>query len=348
MAPFAARFPSASPPGDGSPALSSRILLVIVAGIATAPVWAPETLRRLVIARLETISRRPVEVDAVELDLWRRPRQPARRPAARAGRGRRTPGSRSPRSIGSISTCESCRWRSGACACARPCSADRPCAWCGRPDGDFNFSDLLRGPATVARPLDLEVERFSLRGGTVVLVDRALAEPRTWTSERIEIDARDVSTRHARGSVTGRSVTAGAPVTIEVTKLRLHPVELQATVVSEGVDLALTDVYLPPDAPVRLAGGRATTRLTVALHARDGLTADATGRFEDVVIAPAGGGEPLAVVPALTAELGGFGFRDGAVRVARLSADGTMSVRDPTARAGSPSGSPPCAPEWRT
>ena len=88
--------------------------------------------------------------------------------------------------------------------------------------------------------------------------------------ERIEIDARDVSTRHARGSVTGRSVTADAPVTIEVTKLRLHPVELQATVVSEGVDLALTDVYLPPDAPVRLAGGRASTRLTVTHHWRDG------------------------------------------------------------------------------
>ena len=127
-----------------------------------------------------------------------------------------------------------------------------------QPDGDFNFSDLLRGPAAAARPLDLEVERFSLRGGTVVLVDRALAEPRTWTSERIEIDARNVSTRHARGSATGRSVTAGAPVTIEVTRLRLHPVELQATVVSEGVDLGL-DRRVP-------AAGRAGAACRRARH----------------------------------------------------------------------------------
>jgi hypothetical protein len=310
-------------------------LIVIVAGLTTTSIWGPELLRRLVVARLEAVSGRPAAVGAAELDLWRgRISLRDVRVAELAAQG---DGAEPfvaldrldlhlrvlPLLLGRVRV--------------RDAQLSAPTVRVVRkPDGDFNFSDLLRGPVAAARPVDLEVERFSLRGGTVVLVDRALREPRTWTSERIEIDARDVSTRHARGSATGRSVTAGAPVTIEMTNLRLHPVELKATVESEGLDLGLADVYVPPDAPVRVARGRATTRLSVTLHAREGLSADATARFEDVVLVPAGGGEPLAIIPALTAELGGFGFRDDAVRVGRLAADGTMSVRDPTARAGAP------------
>ena len=44
------------------------------------------------------------------------------------------------------------------------------------------------------------------------------------------------------------------------------------------------------------------------------------------------GGEPLALVPALTAQVSGFGLRDEAFQVQRFVADGTMSIRDPTAK----------------
>src|SRR4029453_1148531 len=79
------------------------------------------------------------------------------------------------------------------------------------PGGTFNFSDLIERPGTPMRPLDVAVDRFALSGGTIPLEDRALPEPRTWSSEQISIEAHNVSTRRADGSAVGRSVTAGGP-----------------------------------------------------------------------------------------------------------------------------------------
>ena len=96
------------------------------------------------------------------------------------------------------------------------------------PTGEFNFSDMIHRARTSGRALDVTVERFRLTGGTATLEDQALPERRTWTSEGITIDARNVSTRQDDGHAIGRSVTGGAPVSVEVTDLRLYPVRLQA------------------------------------------------------------------------------------------------------------------------
>jgi Domain of Unknown Function (DUF748) len=202
------------------------------------------------------------------------------------------------------------------------------------PGGEFNLSDLVQGSDTPGRPLDVTVDRFALTGGRVTLEDQALPESRTWTSEQINIEAHDVSTRGAEGRAIARSVTAGAPVAMEVTKLRLYPVHLQATVTMEGVDLTPLRVYFPPEAPIALTRGRASTTVSVMLDARDGLRADATGRFEDLSLEERGGRDPLALVPTLTVEVTGFGFREGELQLSRLAVDGRMSVRDPSATQG--------------
>jgi hypothetical protein len=202
------------------------------------------------------------------------------------------------------------------------------------PSGEFNLSDLVHSSGTTGGGFDVTVDRFVLTGGRATLQDQALPESRTWTSEQITIEAHDVSTRGAEGRAIGRSVTAGAPVSIEITKLRLHPVHLQATVTTEGMDLTPLRVYLPLHAPVVLTRGRASTRVFVNLDARDGLRADATGLFEDVVLGEPGGRDPLALVPTLTVEVGGFGFREGDLQLSRLAVDGRMSVRDPSATQG--------------
>jgi hypothetical protein len=202
------------------------------------------------------------------------------------------------------------------------------------PAGDFNFSDLIQASGTTARPLDVTVDHFALSGGTVTLEDRALAEPRTWTSEQITIEARNVSTRRDDGSAVGRSLTVGAPVSLEIKNLRLYPIHLQATVTMEGADLTPLQVYVPPSAPILFARGRASTTLTVTLDSREGLRADATGRFEDLALLRPEGGEAFAVVPKLTAEIAGFGFRDGDLQLARLAVNGTMSVRDASMKQG--------------
>jgi hypothetical protein len=205
-----------------------------------------------------------------------------------------------------------------------------------RPTGDFNLSDLIRSSGTTGRVLDVTVDHFVLTGGTVTLEDQALPERRTWASEQIMIEARNVSTRSDGGSAIGRSMTAGAPVLVEIANLRLYPVRLQATVTVEGLDLTPARVYLPPDAPVILHRGRASTSVTVALDAREGIRADATGRFEDIALVRRDGGVLLALVPKVTTQVNGFALRGGDLRLALLAVDGTMSVRDPRAKQGRP------------
>jgi Domain of Unknown Function (DUF748) len=202
------------------------------------------------------------------------------------------------------------------------------------PSGDFNLSDLIESSGPSGRVLDVTVDHFALSGGTVTLEDRALAEPRTWSSEQITIEARNVSTRRSDGSAVGRSVTVGSPVTLEIRNMRLYPVHLQATLTTENVDLTPLQVYVPPSAPILITRGRASTSLAITLDARDGLRVDATGRLEDVSLVSSDGGAPIAVVPRLTAEIGGFGFRDGDLQLARLAIDGAVTARDPALAPG--------------
>jgi hypothetical protein len=205
------------------------------------------------------------------------------------------------------------------------------------PTGGFNISDLIQSSGTTGRVFDVTVDHFAVLGGTVALEDRALPEPRTWTSEQINIEAHNLSTRRDDGRAVGRSVTAGAPVAVEVKDLRLYPIRLQATVTVEGLDLTPARVYFPPDAPAILDRGRASASVTVTLDAREGIRADARGRLEDVAVVRRDWGEPLAVVPKLTTQVSGFAFREGGeLRLAQLAVEGTISVRDPRAKPGAP------------
>jgi hypothetical protein len=114
------------------------------------------------------------------------------------------------------------------------------------------------------------VDRFVLRRGAVTLEDRALSEPHTWRSERIEIDARNLSTRRNDGTAVASSVTAGAPVSLTMRNMRMYPIHFDADMETKGFDLALARLYFPPDAPVVLDRGRASSKLSITLDARDG------------------------------------------------------------------------------
>jgi uncharacterized protein involved in outer membrane biogenesis len=187
------------------------------------------------------------------------------------------------------------------------------------PEGEFNFSDLVRGSGETGGPIDLTVDRFSLVRGTVTLNDQALPRSQTWRSEQIAVEARNVSTRGDDGTARASSVTAGAQVSIDVKRFRLYPIHLEATVITEGLDLALATVYLPPDAPVVVDRGRASTSVTVAFDARDGLRADATARLQDIAVVRSGGRDPVAVSPGVRVELAGFAFREGDLRLGRCA-----------------------------
>lgn len=306
------------------------LAILVVAGGVTLYLL-PELVRRTAIARVEAMTDRPAAIDRVEVDLFTgRITVHGFRLSERDGQTPFADFERlelrvhlPPLLVGHL--------------VLRELVLTDPTARVVRlPAGEFNFSDLIRRSGTTSRALDVTVERFRLTGGTVTLEDQALPERRTWTSEAITVDARNVSTRRDDGQATGRSVTGGAPVSVEVTNLRLHPVRLQATVTVEGLDLTPARVYLPPDAPVVLSGGRASMSVAVALDAREGLRGDATGRFEDITAVRRDGGEPLARVPGMTARVSGFALAEGALQVGELAVDGTLGVRDPLAQPGAP------------
>jgi hypothetical protein len=77
--------------------------------------------------------------------------------------------------------------------------------------------------------------------------------------------------------VVARSVTAGAPASLELTKVRLRPIHLEAVAKTTGLDLGLARLYFPPDAAVVLEQGRASSTFEMVLDAREGIRATATG-----------------------------------------------------------------------
>ena len=299
------------------------LLGLILIGGAALLYALPEIVRWVAVARIHAATDRPVSIEAVELNLLT---------GRVAVRGFRLAERDHPAPFADVDRLEA-RLHLPSLLLGRLWIrelrvTDSTVRVVRRPAGDFNFSDLIQASATTTGPLDVTVDHFALTGGTVTLEDRALAEPRTWTSEQITIEARNVSTRRNDGSAIGRSLTVGAAVALEITHLRLYPIHLRAAITIEGADLTPLQVYVPPAVPIVIARGQASTTLTVTLDSRDGLQVDATGRLDNVALLRPEGGEPFAIVPNLTTEIAGFGFRDGEVQVMRVAVDGTVSVRE--------------------
>ncbi|HZA41113.1 MAG TPA: DUF748 domain-containing protein [Actinomycetota bacterium] len=302
------------------------VCIVLVGGAATW-YWLPELIRQVAVARIHAMTGRPVSIEAVRLNLLTG-RFTIRdfRLAEREGTAPFADFAQLDIRVYLPSLLRGHLW-------IRELVLRDSTVRVVRVAGDeFNFSDLIQTSGATSKALDVTVDRFALTGGTVTLEDRALPEWRTWASEHITIEAHNLSTLRGDGRAVGRSVTAGAPVAVEVNNLRLYPIHLRATVRVEGLDLSMARVYFPPSAPVIVDRGRASTSVTVALDARDGLRVDADGQFEDVAFVKADEDTPLALVPKLTAQVTGFGVREGDLQLEQLAVEGTMDVREPTAK----------------
>jgi uncharacterized protein involved in outer membrane biogenesis len=103
----------------------------------------------------------------------------------------------------------------------------------------FNISDLLDRPARPPSRLGVTIDHLRITDGTVILEDRTLRPPRTWRSERIAIEARNLSTARGDGTADGSTIVAGSPVHVHVEDLRLQPIHVRAHVTVGNADLAL-------------------------------------------------------------------------------------------------------------
>src|SRR5882762_2808835 len=298
----------------------SAVLLVAVAATMLA---LPTLARYVAIARLQAITKRPVSIDRVDVQLLSgRFTIHGFRVAEPDGSAPFADCERLEARLRLVSLLRGHLW-------VRELVVQKPTVRVVRLGNDFNFSDLIEGSETTEKKIDVTVDRFGLVDGTVTFEDRALPERRTWTSENIHIEAHNVSTLRDDGTVVARSVTAGAPNVVEIERFRLYPIHLQATATVKGLDVALARLYLPSDAPVVLDRGRVSSILKVTVDARDGVRADLTGEVEDLALVRPGEREPVTQIPKLTAQLTDFTFRDDQVRVGQFELKGSASVRDP-------------------
>src|SRR5262245_30362205 len=296
--------------------------LTLVLLIAIVVLWPP-LVRHLLIAQIQVLTHRPVTIESVHVNpLTGRVALKGLRLLDRDGQ---SPFAEFERLDVSVRPLAALRGHLSI----RDAVLEGPVVRVVRSGETFNFDDLVQSSGSGGRVLDVTVDRFVLRRGTVTLEDRALSEPQTWRSEQIEIEARNLSTRRGDGTATATSMTAGAPVKFVIRNMRLYPIHLVADVTTEGFDLSLARLYLPPDAPVNLDRGRASSTLHVTLDAKQGVSASATGTIENVVLMRPGESDPAAIVPKVTLDVKDLIYRDDKLGVERLELTGSASVRDP-------------------
>src|SRR5262245_41933108 len=301
----------------------SGVLLILLTAVAATLYVLPTLARRIAIARLEAITKRPVAIDRVDVrPLSSRLTIHGLRISEPDGATPFADLERLDLRLSVLSLARGHVW-------VRELVARKPTLRVVRLGDTFNFSDLFQGSETTQKRLDVTVDHFSLIDGTVAFEDRALPEHRTWTSDDIQIEAHNVSTLRDDGTVIASSMTAGAPNLVSIEQFRLYPIHLKATVTVKGLDLALARLYWPPDAPVVLDRGRVSSTLNVTYDARDVVRADLSGELEDLVLLKPGERQPVVSIPKLTAQLTELEYQNAQVRVGELELKGSANVRDP-------------------
>ena len=194
----------------------------------------------------------------------------------------------------------------------------------------YNISDLLpQGPSS-AGTIDVSIDHFTITGGWVEFEDRVLKPARTWRSDGIRLDARNLTTRERKGTAIGFTTFAGALVNLRIEELQLAPVHLRAFLNVRDLDLALAAVYLPGDAPLKIEQGILDAAYTIVHDAKDGVTLDADGVVEKVVLRRPGIPGDALTAPTLRFMVRELHQRPDAIALRYASVGGDLTVLDPT------------------
>lgn len=192
----------------------------------------------------------------------------------------------------------------------------------------FNISDLLDRPKPLPSGIGVTIDHMRVSDGTVILEDRTLRPARTWKSERIAIEARNLSTTRGDGTAEGSTIVAGAPVHVRVEDLRLVPVHLRAHLTVGNVDLGLLRLYLPGDAVVLPESGILAAGVTIVHDARDGTQISAGARIHRMALERRGQSVPFATSPETVVTLNDLHLKDGGFAFARAEIEGDLSLTE--------------------
>jgi len=196
--------------------------------------------------------------------------------------------------------------------------------------GLLNISDLLGRSKPREGTAAFTLDRFSLTGGVVVFEDQTLQPPRAWRAEPLTIEAALLSTVNPESRGSGRLIAtvAGAPLSVEVTDVRLAPLQGRARVTLRDVDATLANLYLPQDTAVVLDQAVVGGGVAATIDAQGGVGLDGQARIGNLVIRRRGVDGALVTVPSLqflfTSAKGPDGRARGHVEVA-----GRATVYDP-------------------
>ncbi len=196
--------------------------------------------------------------------------------------------------------------------------------------GVLNISDLLRPSKPREGTAAFTLDRFALTGGAILFEDRELTPPRTWRADALAIEASLLSTVNPEPRGRGRLTTtvAGAPLSVELSEVRLAPMHGRVRVNLSNMDATLANLYLPPDTAVVLERALVSAGLTATADAQDGLRLDGQARLDNLVMRRRGADTSLVTVPSLAFALTTVNGADGRPR-GRVEVVGRATVHDP-------------------
>ncbi|MGH7364823.1 MAG: AsmA family protein, partial [Candidatus Rokuibacteriota bacterium] len=110
--------------------------------------------------------------------------------------------------------------------------------------GVLNISDLLRPSRPREQAAALTLDRFALTGGAITFEDRTLTPPRTWRADALTIEAALLSTVNPEPRGHGRltATVAGAPLSVEMSEVRLAPMHGRVRVNLSNMDATLANL----------------------------------------------------------------------------------------------------------
>jgi len=301
------------------------IILIVSVTLASVSVavlsFAPEIVRHAAIARLESLTRRRVSIDRVELSLLTgRVAFHSVRVAAQEGSGTLAKVARIEGRIHRRSLWRLHVWIEDLAIVGTEIRVIR------LSPTRFNISDLLERPAQPPGRTPVTIDRLHIADSALFFEDRTLSPARTWGVERIGVEGRALSTTNAGGGLEFQSVVAGAPLHVHVEDLRLAPLHLRAHVSAANVDLGLLRLYLPGDAAVLPERGVLAAGLTVVHDSAEGTLVSAGARVRDVVLHRRGQDGAFATSPEITITLNDLAVKGGDFSVARAEVEGDLAV----------------------
>ena len=196
--------------------------------------------------------------------------------------------------------------------------------------GLLNISDLLRPSKPRKQAAAFTLDRLALTRGAIMFEDRTLTPPRAWRADALTIEAAQLSTVNPEPRGRGRLTTtvAGAPLSVEVSEVRLAPMHGRVRVSLRDMDATLANLYLPPNTAVVLERALVSAGLTATADAQDGLRLDGQARLDNLVMRRRGVDASLVTVPSLTFALTTKKGADGRPR-GHVEVIGRATVHDP-------------------